>query len=371
MPCKSFSLYSLKHLRSWCNLSEMSSLKKEDKEVGSPIRFDNLPDVILFKIFSYLYIGDLCRAGRVCLRWYHLTRCHVLWKHVDAHDMQLTSYQVQKLVPILPSCVMYLRICSLSTQQRIPFLTPHTAIEIRERCPQLKTLIIESAFIAKHINFTDITVEDLPQKLSVLSLRKSFFHTDQFFCSVSHPTVPKIKVLDCSSCWCVCDNDIPFFSRLSDLQEIYLANCPISDAGVVTLLKGVENLKVLDLENTEIGAQTISTLSQNCSLLEKLYLGNTRITDEHLLFIQNSSLPMLQIICLRKTHISCVGLRYLISCLNTLKYMNVSTCNVSSECALELNLHVSVKKRLQFDVNEDGGQEYCDHFLLRSSQFEN
>ncbi|GIY01024.1 f-box domain-containing protein [Caerostris extrusa] len=296
------------------------------------------------KIRNYLYIGDLCRAGRVCLRWYHLTRCKVLWKHVDAHDMQLTSHQVQKLVPILPSCVMYLRICSLSTQQRIPFLTPHTAIEIRERCPHLKTLIIESAYIAKHINFTDITVEDLPQKLSVLSLRKSFFHTDQFFCSVSHPTVPKIKVLDCSSCWCVCDNDIPFFSRLSDLQEIYLANCPISDSGVVTLLKGVENLKVLDLENTAVGAETISSLSQNCHSLEKLYLGNTQVADEHICYIQSNSFPVLQIVCLRKTRISCVGIRYLTSCIHSLKYLNVSACNISSDCFLELSLHVSVKK---------------------------
>ncbi|GBN96671.1 hypothetical protein AVEN_245134-1 [Araneus ventricosus] len=348
----------------------MSSLKKEEKEDDRTVQFENLPDVILFKIFSYLFIGDLCRAGRVCLRWYHLTRCQVLWKYVDAHDMQLTSYQVQKLVPILPSCVMYLRICSLSTQQRIPFLSPHTAIEIRERCPHLKTLIIESAFIAKHVHFTDITVEDLPQKLSVLSLRKSFFHTDQFFCSVSHPTVPKIKVLDCSSCWCLSDNDIPFFSRLSDLQEIFLANCQISDAGVVTLLKGVQNLKVLDLENTNIGGQTILSLSQNCSSLEKLFIGNTQVTDDHLCYIQSNSLPVLQIICLRKTHVSCVGLRYLVSCLQTLKYMTVSTCNIASDCSLELSLHVSMKKRLRFETNDETGLEFCDHFLSRNSQLE-
>ncbi|XP_035218301.1 F-box/LRR-repeat protein 12-like [Stegodyphus dumicola] len=347
----------------------MSLLKKGEEETNSIAHFENLPDVILFKIFSYLYIGDLCRAGRVCLRWYQLTRCQVLWKHVDAHDMQLTSYQVQKLVPILPPCVIYLRICSLSTQQRIPFLAPHTAIEIRERCPHLKTLIIESAFIAKHINFTDITVEDLPQKLSVLSLRKSFFHTDQFFCSVSHPTVPKIKVLDCSSCWCVSDNDIPFFSRLSDLQEIYLAGCPITDIGVVILLKAVENLKVLDLENTAIGEQTVISLGQNCHSLEKLYLGNTAIKDQHLCTIQSASLPKLQTICLRKTSVSCMGLNYLISSLRTLKYLNVSTCSISSEC--ELIVQVTKKRQLRFDGSDiEDSAEYCDHFLLRNNQLD-
>lgn len=281
--------------------------------------------------------------------------------------MQLTSYQVQKLVPILPPCVTYLRICSLSTQQRIPFLTPRTTIEIRERCPHLKTLIIESAFIAKHINFTDITVEDLPQKLCVLSLRKSFFHTDQFFCSVSHPTVPKIKVLDCSSCWCVSDSDIPFFSRLSDLQEIYLAGCPISDSGTVTLLKAVENLKVLDLEGTDIRGQTMETINQYCQSLEKLYIGNTATTDDDLLTFKGTSLPMLQTLCLRKTRISCTGIKSLIVSLHSLKYVNVAMCGIATNCSLELLLHSSVKKRLRLEFDEKIDTNNCDHFLTRNN----
>lgn len=305
---------------------------------------------------------------RVCLRWYHITRCQILWKYVDAHDMQLTSYQIRKLVPILPSCVLYLRICSLSTLQRIPFLTPHTAIEIRERCPHLRTLIIESAFIAKHSHFTDITVEDLPQKLSVLSLRKSFFHTDQFFCSVSHPTVPKIRVLDCSSCWCVSDNDIPFFSRLQDLQEIYLAGCPISDVGVVILLKSLKSLKVLDLESTSIGERTIVSLNQYCQSLEKLYLGNTAIKDSHLFIFDGTSLPLLQILCLRKTEISCIGIRSLIISLHSLKFINVALCGISSECAFELIVHASVTKKLKFEDDEGvSPTSYCDHFLMRNN----
>lgn len=281
--------------------------------------------------------------------------------------MQLTSYQVQKLVPILPPCVKYLRICSLSTQQRIPFLTPRTTIEIRERCPHLKTLIIESAFIAKHINFTDITVEDLPQKLCVLSLRKSFFHTDQFFCSVSHPTVPKIKVLDCSSCWCITDNDIPFFSRLSDLQEIYLAGCPISDDGAVTLLKAVEGLKVLDLEGTRVKEQTILCLNKCCQSLEKLYLGSTPLTDDELLSIKETSLPMLEILCLRKTEISCAGIKYLIMKLHSLRYINVAMCGIATNCSLELLLHPSAQKKLKFEFEEKIDANFCDHFLTRNN----
>lgn len=284
--------------------------------------------------------------------------------------MQLTSYQVQKLVPILPPCVTYLRICSLSTQQRIPFLTPRTTIEIRERCPHLKTLIIESAFIAKHINFTDITVEDLPQKLCVLSLRKSFFHTDQFFCSVSHPTVPKIKVLDCSSCWCVTDNDIPFFSRLSDLQEIYLAGCPITDVGVAILLKAVENLKVLDLEGTGVGDLTISSLNQFCRSLEKLYLGNTTVTDDDLLMLEGTNLRVLQTVCLRKTEISCAAIKSLIISVSTLRYINVTSCGISTNCSLDLLLHPSVKNKVKLEFDDKIASDNCDHFFLRSNRLE-
>ncbi|XP_054720509.1 F-box/LRR-repeat protein 12-like [Uloborus diversus] len=348
----------------------MSVIARKNLECLKVTHFENLPDVILFKIFSYLYIGDLCRAGRVCLRWYQLTRCQILWKHVDTHDMQLTSHQIQKFVPILPSGVIYLRICSLSTQQRIPFITPHTANEIRERCPQLKTLIIESAFIAKHVNFTDITVEDLPQKLVVLSLRKSFFHTDQFFCSVSHPTIPKIKVLDCSSCWCVSDNDIPFFSRLGDLQEIYLAGCPISDVGVVMLLKAIENLKVLDLEATAVGEQTVMSLSQNCQSLEKLFLANTGVTDDHLLSLQSTSLPMLQIICLRRTSVTSTGLHMLLSSVRNLKYLSVSRSDSEADNDFELN-DIMPSKRKLIVIENEVDEEYCDHFFLRKNRFDN
>ncbi|KAG8191464.1 hypothetical protein JTE90_020713 [Oedothorax gibbosus] len=352
----------------------MTSLTKEKNDPHSLKNpsYENLPEVILFKIFSYLYVGDLCRAGRVCLRWYNLTRCPILWKSVDAHDMQLTSYQVQKLIPILPACVKYLRICSLSTQQRIPFLSPTTTINIRERCPHLRTLVIESAFIAKHINFTDITVEDLPQDLSILSLRKSFFHTDQFFCSVSHPTVPKVKVLDCTSCWCVSDNDILFFSRLSDLQEVYLAGCPVTDVGLVSFLNAVTNIKVLDLEGTSIGIQTMRVMSRECKSLEKLYLGHTKVTDDHLMAIEIAAWPQLQIMCLKKTYVSCVGLRYLVSALRTLQSLNVTTCSISSECVLELSVTMSMRKKLIFDKDEedDDDIEYCDHFLLRNNYIE-
>lgn len=303
----------------------------------------------------------------VCVRWYSITKCSMLWKYVDAHDMQLTSYQVQKLVPILPSSVKYLRICSLSTQQRIPFITPRTAIEIRERCPQLKTLIIESAFIAKHINFTDITVEDLPQKLCILSLRKSFFHTDQFFCSISHPTVPKIQILDCSNCWCVTDNDLPFFSRLSDLQELYLAGCPITDAGSSVLLKAIPNLKVLDLEGTGIGRQTINSLNQFCKSLERLYLGFTGLTDEYLSILEGTSLPVLHTLCVRRTLISCAGIKSVIVSISTLKYINAALCGIAANCSLDLLVHPCARKMLNFEFEDKLDDDICEHFLKRNN----
>lgn len=145
----------------------------------------------------------------------------------------------------------------------------------------------------------------------------------------------------------------------------------MSDTGVVPLLKAVENLKVLDLEHTNIGAQTMASLGQYCQYLEKLYLGFTKVTDEHLCTIESALLPKLQIICLRKTYISCVGLHYLVSTLRSLKYLNVSTSSISSEFSLELSVTVAIMKRLKFDATEDSrNEEYCDHFLLRNNYLE-
>lgn len=328
-------------------------------------KFENLPDVILLKIFGFLYVGDLCRVGGVCSRWYRLSRSPGLWKRVDTHDMQLTSYQMQKLVPILPACVVHLQIRGLPILM-VPLITPQVAIEIRERCPDLETLIIEDAFVAKHVHFTDITVEDLPQKLSVLSLRKSFFHPDQFFCSVSHPTVPKIKVLDCSQCWCVTDDDIPFFTRLTDLQELYLEDCSITYAGVSLLLKRIENLRILDLEGTRIVDGTVILLATQCQTLEELFLGRTSVGDKDFRVLPAGSLLKLTSLCLMQTPVSNTGLRTVLQRLSSLKALNVALCSsVTSECIAELVATLPLSRRFRINFSGSSENANCHHFYTR------
>lgn len=329
-------------------------------------------------LFSQNSVSDMCELNlllfffySVCLRWYYITRCQILWKCVDIHAMELTSYQVQKLLPTLPSCVSYIRICCMycPRKQPNPIITAENASKLKEHCPHLETLIIENAFLATYKTITDIAVENLPQQLCVLSLRRSIFRTHYFFTNADASV--NIKVLDFTSCICIQNNHLTYFSRLRHLEELYLAGCQICDFGIRCLCnknnQTIPNLKVLDLEATKVGDQSISALKEEFQSLEKLYLQRTNITDEALSIFDRYSLKNLNTLCLMNNSLSSAGLKSLLK-LKSLKNVYVAISDISKNCLLEI--HPSLRRKLRFKEELTADTIYCDHFMKRNCHYD-
>lgn len=285
--------------------------------------------------------------------------------------MELTSYQVQKLLPTLPSCVSYIRICCMycPRKQPNPIFTAENAIKLKEHCPHLETLIIENAFLATYKTITDIAVENLPQQLCVLSLRKSIFRTHYFFTNVDASI--NIKVLDFTSCICIQNNHLTYFSRLRHLEELYLAGCQICDFGIRSLCNKINqtlpNLKVLDLEATNVGDLSISALREEFQSLEKLYLRRTLVTDNGLSFFDKFTLQNLNTLCLMNNSYSSTGLKSLLR-LKSVKCINVAISDISKNCLMDI--HPSLRRKLMFKEDLTNDSVFCDHFMKRNNHYD-
>ncbi|KAH7984704.1 hypothetical protein HPB52_023533 [Rhipicephalus sanguineus] len=215
---------------------------------------DGLPDVVLLQIFRLLKFSDLCKVGRVCRRWYGLSRSQALWTCVDASAPEISSVQMDRLASVLTDSVRWLYVSSFLHCGL--FLSPGALRDLRAHCPYLSTLVIKSALLTTLDDFAPVTVGDLPPTLKTLSLRHSFFQVDQFFSLLA---IRNLSILDLSFCWCVSDQDIPFVTQLPNLRELYLEYCEdIRDTGVA-LVEGVSEtpMKISDEISIKIQSSQI------------------------------------------------------------------------------------------------------------------
>lgn len=302
--------------------------------------------------------------------------------------------EVAKLIKRLPKFVTHLRICCSSLDVRLPLWLPDVTAALRRRCPNLESLIIENAFFQEQSCDVRIRTQDekkfhktflpkdsadeedmelfcvscaseestldqfapeyLPEKLRVMSLRNSQFFTSHFASRID-VLIPHIEVLDLSPYLCVTENIVPFFSRLTNLTELYLARCPVTSKGVEKLLQAVRNLKVLDLENTGVCSETFQALKRYGQSLEKLYFGSTFVEDSYLTFEDENEFDNLRVLCLRSTYVTPRGLEGLFHFYPHLHSVDVSQCEVEEIWTNQRYFYMHNK--LIFNNNA-----YCDHF---------
>ncbi|XP_067122248.1 F-box/LRR-repeat protein 12-like [Centruroides vittatus] len=326
------------------------------------VKGEDLPDVVVLNIFGFLRFGDLCRVGRVCKRWYQLSRSQVLWKVVDASDVHLCNRAMEKLIGVLVPSVIHLHVHG--SKSKSP-LSERLVAALSDKCPRLRTLILENTYMLNMNLNTAVTLDQLPQNVETLSLRKCFFMTDQLFCMASHMDGPKITCLDFNGCWCLKDDDLPFLSWLPDLKELYLENCEnITNAAVGVIAARLSQLVVLDLEGTKITTMAFFILSKSCNRLEKLFMGRTSIHDgAFLTCIAVKPLPSLKALCLCKTELTTIGFAALVDIFHDrLKWLNISGCKISSLPREETSLSgIQVIQTSNFNK-----QESCMHFNTRN-----
>lgn len=299
-----------------------------------------------------------------------MSRSKSFWKSVNVSGMALTAQKIEKLIERLPTYVTSFKIRNLicPRKQEDPILTAKHSAKLNDNCPNLNTLVIENTLLTTYKSYIDFDVNCIPSTVTVVSLRGSIFQADFFFDHL-HSDIC-IDVLDLSSCLCITDHHLSIFIRLYDLEELYLAECPIFDSSLMYLncidkypKYSFFRLKVLDLEGTEMGDETIMLLQTILPFIEKLYLGHTKITDESFKYVDSLSLFELDTICLRNTAFTPTGLRWVLK-LRSIEHIDITSSDILRRYVSGLNEDLQAKFRFH---NEVINARYCDHFKKRNA----
>lgn len=317
---------------------------------------NGLPDVVLLKIFKLLKFADLCKVGRVCQRWYDLSRSQALWTSIDASIPEITSTQMEQLAALLTASVQRLHVASFP--HRGLFFTACAIRDLRGHCSELTTLIVENASLTVLNDFSSVTVADLPPTLQTLSLRRSFFQADRFFALLA---VRNLSVLDLSFCWCISDADIPFLTQLPNLHELYLEHCEeIRDTGIALVVSHGRSLRTLSVDGTQITDEALRTIAENCRVLERLYLGCTAVTDIGVSYLcgKGARLPLREL-CLQQTRVASEATKSLLA-----TFPHLCWLNVEEQMPPSRSLFLDAG-RLDGFVTCGRFWKACDHFLAR------
>lgn len=258
-------------------------------------------------------ILDFVFIFRVCSRWRQLLKSEIFWKRVRHTP---TSHGIIKLIPYMPSYVTYLKLTS--GYYDVP-LTYHQIIsKLDERCPSLKTMILDGFNLANvchsypyrsenSVSYNDGLIEQiiaeqqmnvsliryiqekyekensecfkaaLPQ-LNVLCLQdfkfllddnylysdgEMFFSYSHFLSHVAHLKNVTVLVLTDSEPMGEIDSD-DVFPAMPHLQELYLQYWRKihMDNYIRHFIETAKQLRVLGLEDTQATESTVYALQQ-------------------------------------------------------------------------------------------------------------
>lgn len=236
----------------------------------------------------------------VCSRWNRVTRSPTLWKKVDVKfylSRKSLNTMTMCFVNKLPSCVTSIRLdySNLDSTEELNF--EEFCVRLRKRCPHLEMLILE------HVHFPDnlpsvigLCTQFLPD-LKILVFRHSTFSN----CSTREKfgDISKIEVLDVSDC------------EVGRFKKIQFSNMP--------------QLRVLNLRNSGFVSPAFLSLQEHGLNLEELYLCNTVVYPEDLIF-SNSMFPRLKIICLCSNFSTVKGIFSAIQSCQSLQKLYIHEC---------------------------------------------
>ena len=200
----------------------------------------------------------------------------------------------------------------------------------------------------------------LLRNVSQLSLKKSLFVLSDIFPSEDFQ-VPssQIKVLDATESLWATDKAVHWFCRLPNLEELYLSGTAVTINGVLTILKELPRLKVLDLDSTVVGGETFTVLKMHGKYLKELYMGETAIKDIDLEDLEEDTFPCLQSLCLARTRVTEIGVQDVLDALPSLKSVTVTQSCVLPGWIEEL--HPISRAKVKY--NDEESVEHCNHFL--------
>lgn len=134
--------YNIKRIE----LQEDSHMTKPSKyRHHKPSLFDLITDDVIVKIFSHLPSDQLCRASRVCQRWYRVVWDPLLWKRIVINSERINAdkavkYLTKRLSYNTPTVCVIVEKINLNGCEKLTDKGLHT---IAKRCPELRQLEIQ------------------------------------------------------------------------------------------------------------------------------------------------------------------------------------------------------------------------------------
>lgn len=206
------------------------------------------------------------------------------------------------------------------------------------------------------------------RNLEVLSLRNCVFAREDFFPDVTCLILPsKIKVLDFTMCRSIKDQIVPSICQMRHLKELYFSGTAITVNGVLTAVKNIPNLKVLDLDQTVVAGETFLALKQHAKCLSDIYMGETYLCDADVRDVGENTFLNLRKLCLASTHVTEIGVQNLLDSVPSLTCVIVTHSKVSRDWITDLPDHV--REKLKYDDTKE--MACCNHFLENKGFFKN
>lgn len=380
--------YNIKRieLQEDCHVTKQSKYRHH-----KPSLFDLITDDVIVKIFSHLSSDQLCRASRVCQRWYRVVWDPLLWKRIVINSERINvdkavKYLTKRLSYNTPTVCVIVEKINLNGCEKLTDKGLHT---IAKRCPELRHLEIQGCSnVTNHslfevvsycVNLEHLDVTGCPcitrisltpqimQQATAHHLRQIYLRTlDMTDCYALEDEGLQVIATHCSQlqflylrrCVRIGDAGLQFIAYYcSGLKELSISDCKkvtdfgvcelakigtnlrylsvakcdkISDVGIIQLCKHCTKLRYLNLRGCEaVSDDSMDVLARHCSKIKSLDIGKCDVTDEGLCVLAQNC-PQLKKLSLKSCDaITDAGVKFVAKSCRQLQQFNIQDCHLT------------------------------------------
>eukprot|EP00743_Colponemidia_sp_Colp-15_P009158 GILK01009992.1.p1 GENE.GILK01009992.1~~GILK01009992.1.p1 ORF type:complete len:454 (+),score=42.86 GILK01009992.1:88-1449(+) len=231
-----------------------------------------LPDeLIIFRLFPWLDIGDLLAAATVCRRFHFLAGDKTLWRSVDLtpYRTKVSNFHMSKLLFGRAPSIRTLKLCRLS------FVSTKLLQDLAGRVSQLRELHLCFA-----VGITDDAIVALAQfspLLERLSLEQCVRLTDVSVVALAQGC-PRLTKLDVRRCKLLTARSLLALSQSSkELEHFNASHCvSVTEDALLTLAASCCRLRTLRLQGCFLPSRTFFGRLQSALLqLEELDISSS------------------------------------------------------------------------------------------------
>lgn len=285
--------------------------------------WDDLPNELLYDLFSRLSTNDICSIRLVNKHFYKISLSFTSTFKPRTFKQLHSKYPLSNTIQSV-STIDFSSLSNLTDAYLIKLTHELT------KCPKLTSIDLGCS---PHITYKSISnLKSLSNKLLKLGLRGNSLPACTYGCSDQHSKHINERNLN--------DVDFSIFESLTSLDLSW--NC-ISEFTIKSLCN-LENIEILDLSNCGSVTDEILDHVLNLKNLRTLNLSNTKITDDSLMILSDAhELSNLNIS--KCDDITDSGLFYL-KYYNKIEKLDISDCPFITDAGIEQLSHLDTLKTL-------------------------